>query len=497
MADRLEVGARALTIEEVERVARQGAEVHLAGAARARIAKGRARLDQLLARGERIYGVNTGVGGSQGFALVPEDMERLQHNLMRHLSCATGDPLPRDAVRCAMLLRIATFAIGTSAVRPELVDALVAVLNRGITPVVPRYGSVGASGDLMPSAYIARVLVGMGEAEVGGRRVPAADALQQAGLAPIRFAPKEGLALLNGTTAMTAVAALLQIDAIRVLRALLGAVALSVEALEAPGQPFEPWVHERKGHPGQIAVAALIREALAGSQHIKASSHQSGYSLRCAPQGLGPAWEAFEGARPVIEREINSANDNPLVDPDTGALYQAGNFYGGHIARVLDAWKLDFAVMANWANALMAVLVDPRFNNGLPANLTPQPGVNCGFKGMQLSVTSLACAVRQMAGPSGIHSLPTEEYNEDVVSLGMHAAVTAMDALECLRNETAMVLLASAQAVDLRGGPTRLGQGSRRVYDSMRQAAAFQDQDRPMEQEVAAVAGKIRSGQLA
>jgi phenylalanine ammonia-lyase len=391
-----------------------------------------------------------------------------------------------------MLLRVATFATGTSAVRTELVDALVAALNRGVTPVVPRYGSVGASGDLMPSAYIARLLVGMGEAELSGRRMSAAEALRSAHLEPVRFAPKEGLALINGTTVMTAVASLVWADARRVLRTLLNTIALAVEALQAPNQPFQPWVHEQKGHPGQIAVAAWIGEALAGSQNVTASSRQSGYSLRCAPQGLGPAWEALEDGRAVLEREINSANDNPLIDPESGTFYQAGNFYGGHIARLLDTWKLDFAVMASWGNALMAVLVDPRFNAGLPANLTPEPGVNSGFKGMQLSVTSLACAVRQMAGPSSIHSLPTEEYNEDVVSLGMHAAVTAMEALECVRNETAMVLLAAAQAVDLRGGAARLGQGSRTIYESVRQAAAFQDKDRPMEEEIAALARMIR-----
>jgi phenylalanine ammonia-lyase len=175
-------------------------------------------------------------------------------------------------------------------------------------------------------------------------------------------------------------------------------------------------------------------------------------------------------------------------------LYKAGNFYGGHIARLLDTWKIDFAAMANWGNALMAVLVDDRFSGGLPMNLTPQPGVNCGFKGMQLSVTSLTCAVRQMAGPSSIHSLPTEQYNQDVVSLGMHAAVTAMDALECLRNETAMLLLASSQAVDLRGGPAKLGAGSRRVYDLVRQVARFQEVDRPMEREVSGVTAQIASG---
>jgi phenylalanine ammonia-lyase len=353
---------------------------------------------------------------------------------------------------------------------------------------------VGASGDLRPSAYIARVLAGEGEAEFDGRRLPAVEALAAAGMQPMRFAPKEALALINGTTVMTAVAALVWVDAFQVLRALLGAVALSIEALQAPSLPFEPWVHELKGHPGQIAVAAHLRELLAGSGYTQESSGQTCYSLRCVPQGLGPVWEALEGGRATVEREVNSANDNPLIDPETGRMYKAGNFYGGHIARLLDTWKIDFAAMANWGNALMAVLVDDRFSGGLPMNLTPQPGVNCGFKGMQLSVTSLTCAVRQMAGPSSIHSLPTEQYNQDVVSLGMHAAVTAMDALECVRNETAMLLLASSQAVDLRGGPAKLGAGSRRIYDLVRQAARFQDVDRPMEREVADVAAQISSG---
>jgi len=496
MAETLELGAGTLSIEDVARVAREGAEVRIGDAARARIARGRERLEELLARGERIYGVNTGVGGNVGFSVPPEKMDLLQLNLMRHLGCATGEPLPGDVVRAATLLRAATLVTGASAVRPELVDALAALLNRGVTPVVPRYGSVGASGDLMPSAYIARVLVGMGEAEFQGRRLAAAEALEAAGLHPIRFAPKEGLALINGTTVMTAVASLLWIDAFRVLRALLGAVALSVEAMQSPDLPFEPWVHQQKGHPGQIAVAACLRGMLEGSAYTQPSGGQSCYSLRCAPQGLGQVWEALEDGRAVVEREINSANDNPLIDPETGRMYKAGNFYGGHIARLLDTWKIDFATMANWGNALVAVLVDDRFNQGLPANLTPEPGLNSGFKGMQMSVTSLACAVRQLAGPSSIHSLPTEQYNQDVVSLGMHAAVTAMDALECLRNETAMVLLAAAQAVDLRGGPAKLGRGSRTVHAAVRQLARFQDRDRPMEHEVAAVSAKIAAGQV-
>jgi phenylalanine ammonia-lyase len=494
---RLVLGARPVTIEDVEQVARRGAGVEFAETARVRIRQGRRRLEERLAAGDRIYGVNTGVGGNIKYALDAGQTERLQHNLMRQLSCGTGQPLPQDVVRAAMLLRLSTFSGGASAVRWELVEALTALLNRGVVPVVPRYGSVGASGDLMPSAYIARVLLGMGQADYRGQRMPAEEALRAAGLETIRFAPKEGLALINGTTSMTAFAALLWLDARHILRALLGAAALAIQALEAPAEPYEPWVHESKGHPGQIAVAAYVRALLDGSGFVTESSSQSCYSLRCVPQGLGPAWEALDDARAVIEREINSANDNPLIDPDSGALYRAGNFYGGHIARLLDTWKLDFAIEGNWANALFAVLVDDRFNGGLPANLVREPGVNSGFKGMQVSVTSLACAIRQMAGPSSIHSLPTEQYNQDVVSLGMHAAVTAADALDCLRDETAMLLLAAAQAVDLRGGPQRLGEGSREVYEIVRGLAAFVERDQPMEDQVAAMGVAIHAGRLA
>jgi phenylalanine ammonia-lyase len=491
VTDSLLLGETRLTIEDVLAVARDGQSVRLSDAARARIALGRRRLEEALGRGDRIYGVNTGIGGNVKISLRPDQMEPLQANMVRQIACATGQPLPAEVVRAAALLRIATFLPGASGVRVELVEALAALLNRGVTPIVPRYGSVGASGDLMPSAYIARVLVGEGEAEFEGRRMSALEALAAAGITPLRFAPKEALALMNGTTFMTAVAALVQADASRVLRALLAAVAMAVEATQSPALPFEPWVHEQKGHPGQIATAAYLREMLVGSGYTSESGGQSVYSLRCPPQGLGQVWEALEDGRAVVEREINSLNDNPLIDPETGVLYKAGNFYGGHISRLLDTWKIDFASMANWGNAIMAVLIDDRFSQGLPSNLTPEPGVNSGFKGMQLSVTSLCCAVRQMSAPSSIHSLPTEQYNQDVVSLGMHAAVTAMDALECLRNETAMVLLASAQAVDLRGGPGKLGRGCRSWHERVRSVAAFQNQDRAMEAEIGRVAANV------
>lgn len=208
---------------------------------------------------------------------------------------------------------------------------------------------------------------------------------------------------------MTAAAVLLWVDAGRVVRAVLSAVALALQALQSQTEPYQPWIHDAKGHPGQIAVAAHIRRLLQGNRLTQESTMQSCYSLLCVPQGLGPVWASLDDARQLIEREINAGDDNPLVDIETGDLYQAGNFYGGHIARFLDALKLDFAVMANRNNALIAVLVDEKFNRGLPANLVPEPGLNSGLKWMQLSAASLACAVRQMAGPSSIHSLPTEQ----------------------------------------------------------------------------------------
>jgi histidine ammonia-lyase len=492
----LTLGEGPLSIEQVVSVARTGFYVQFSAAAEIRIRKSREHFEHRLAGGQRIYGVNTGVGGNVNISLDVERMHRLQQNVMSHLCCGTGTPLSEDLVRAATLLRLATFATGTSAVRFELGSALLALLNSGIVPVVPRYGSVGASGDLMPSAYVARVLLGHGEVTYQGARMASEMALALAGLSPIKFAAKEGVALVNGTTFMSAAAALLSEDSWRVLRALIGALALTLEAMEATAEPFEPWVHEQKGHPGQIAVAQYIRRMLDGSSFIHRSESQDCYSLRCAPQGLGPSWEGLLEARKVIEREMNSANDNPLVDPETGRLFQAGNFYGGHMARLLDTWKMDMSVQATWANALFAMLVDPRFNHGLPANLVPDAGVNCGFQGMQLSITSLTCAVRQIAGSSLIHTLPTEQYNQDVVSLGMHSAVTAADALECVRNAVAMSLLAAAQAVDLRGNAARLGAGCRRLHRALRALSPFLEYDRAMEHDINAVSDGIRTGSL-
>lgn len=450
-------------------------------------------------RGEIIYGVNTGVGTNAVFVLPPADAERFQESNLQQLCCGTGPPLAAEIVRGAMLLRAATLSLGLSAVREEVIEQLVKFLNAGITPIVPRYGSVGASGDLIPSGYIAVALLGQGRVWYRGRPHTAQRALSQAGIAPLRLSYKEGLSLINGTTVMTAAAALTVHDAAAVLHAFLAASALAVEALGASPEPFDDWVQRAKGHAGQRAVGRLLRELLRGSQCVGSTadlrrrlkkekvSIQSGYSVRCLPQGIGPMYESLAAARAVIEMEANSANDNPLVDLATGRFYHTGNFYGGHIARSLDALKLDFANLANWCHALMAVLVDDRFSGGLPPALAARPGLDTGFKGMQLSLASLTCAVRQMAAPSTVHPVSTEQHNQDMVSLGVHAALTARDALECSVNAVSILLLAACQAVDLRGAASRLGAGTAEAYRAVRSRSRFVKADRPLDADIAAV----------
>lgn len=510
------LGERRLALADIVAVGRHEAPVELSRepGIRRRIARSRERVAAALARGEVIYAVNTGVGSNAVFRLPDDAIERFQESNLLQLACGTGSPLPGEIVRASMLLRAATLSLGYSAVRVNVVEALLRLLNAGITPVVPRYGSVGASGDLIPSAYAALALLGHGRVTYRRRVIPARRALNEAGISPLRLSYKEGIALINGTTVMTGTAALVVHDAGVLLRAFLAAAALCVEALGAAAEPYDEWVQKVKGHGGQILVGRYLRRLLESSAAVGSTadlrqraagekpgsraphSIQSGYSVRCLPQGIGPMRESIESARAMVEIEANSANDNPLVDPASGRIYHTGSFYGGHVARAMDGLKIDLANLANWTHALMAVLVDDRFSGGLPPALVAAPGLNTGFKGMQLSLASLTCAVRQMAAPSSVHPVSTEQHNQDIVSLGLHAALTARDALECARNAVAILLLSACQAVDLRGAARHLGQGTRPVYTAVRVMSKFVKTDRALEGDVAAVSQSILAQKL-
>lgn len=505
-----------LTFDQIISVAFRGESVSLSTDTgfREKLSSGRRALERKLAEGEIVYGVNTGFGGNARRLIPDHELAHHQQNLVEFLCCGTGDPLPEEIVRAAMLLRANALARGLSAVRPVVIERLIEALNLRVTPVVPRFGSVGASGDLCPSAHIARALIGLGgEVFYRGRRMPAPEALQLAGLEPLELQAKEGLALLNGTTVMTGVAAKVVDDAAYLFGVALGALAMAAEALHSSPDYFHPTIHLAKHHPGQITVAETMTSLLFGSKlavpledirhrvemERKAAngtvaaheSIQSPYSLRCIPQGLGPMVETLEQARVVVEREANSVNDNPLIDPVSDRVYHTGNFYGAHIARAMDGLKLDLANLANWLHSVMGLLMDDRFSNGLPPSLSAEVGVYHGFKGMQLSHSSLVTAIRHWSAPSLIHTLPTEQFNQDVVSLGTHSALTAMDVARLLRDAVSITLLSAAQGVDLREGGEKLGAGTRPIYQKLRSVSPFVKIDRALDRDIAAVSELI------
>lgn len=520
-----------LSLDEIMAVARHGQHVALSAdqVFRRRIGRSREALERKLAAGEVVYGVNTGFGGNARYVIPSDELAHHQQNLLEFLACGVGEPLPEEAVRAAILLRANALARGLSAVRLVVIERLLDLLNHGITPIVPRFGSVGASGDLCPSAYIARVMAGRGEAMYKGCRAPASEALHAEGIERLELEAKEGLALLNGTTVMTGAAAIVVDEAAYLFKLSLGALAMAAEALGSSPDYYHPAIHLAKHHPGQLAVAEMLTSLLFdsklavplddirgrvqeagrranGNHHVAAAAEsiQSPYSLRCAPQGLGPMHEALEQCRVVIEREANSVNDNPLIDPgpegapDAAAerVYHTGNFYGAHIARAMDGLKLDLANLANWLHSLMALLMDDRFSHGLPPSLSPHAGLYQGFKGMQIVHTSLVTAIRHWCAPSLIHTLPTEQFNQDIVSLGTHAALTAMDVTGLLRSVVAVTLLSAAQAIDLRGGDGRLGAGTRPIYRAIRAVSPFVEADRALDRDIAAINGLIARRQI-
>lgn len=503
-----------LSLPEIISVARHGQTVALSPDKdfREKIARGRTALERKLAQGEVVYGVNTGFGGNARYVIPLEELAHHQQNLLEFLSCGVGEPLPEDTVRAAILLRANALARGLSAVRLIVIERLLDLLNHQITPIVPRYGSVGASGDLCPSAYITRVMTGRGDVNYKGARVPAAEALHQEGMQPLGLEAKEGLALLNGTTVMTGIGATVVDDAAYLFRLSLGAIAMAAEALGSSPDYYHPAIHMAKNHPGQLAVAEMMNSLLFdsklaipldeirhrveavsrranGSHDVAAAeeSIQSPYSLRCVPQGLGPMHETLDQSRTVIEREANSVNDNPLIDPLSDRVHHTGNFYGAHVARAMDGLKLDLANLANWLHSVMALLMDDRFSGGLPPSLSPHAGLFQGFKGMQIVHTSLVTAIRHWSAPSMIHTLPTEQFNQDIVSLGTHSALTAMDVTGLLKNVVAITLLSTAQAIDLRAGGGRMGAGTRRIYRAIRAVSDFVEADRALDRDIEAV----------
>lgn len=470
MTVRLALDGRSLTVAELAAVARDPrAAVSADRAALAGLAASRATVEAAIARGETLYGINTGFGKLANVRVGAEDMVRLQTNLIRSHAAGVGIPLERDAVRAMMLLRANVLIRPTSGVRPGLVEALVAALNAGIVPEVPEQGSVGASGDLAPLSHLAMALMGEGrvlEPEPG----PAGPALQRAGLTAWEFGPKEGIAFINGTQAQTALLALLVHDALVLWRSAVGAAAMSLEALRGTPTPLDPRIHDARPHRGQREAAALMRRLLESSE-IRESHRendprvQDAYSLRCAPQVLGAVLDAIEFAAATAQIELNASTDNPLVFD--GEVLSGGNFHGQPVAQALDILAIALTTLQAISERRVERLVNPDLSQGLPAFLTTDAGRSSGFMMVQITAASLVAESRTLAYPASIGSIPTDANQEDFVPMGMAAAWKARRILANAQNVVGAEFYCAAQGLEFLK-PLQPGLGVADLYHRIR-----------------------------
>ena len=450
MGNTVRIDGRSLDLNDVEAVASGGARVDLAEEARQRIAAARGVVDHILTSGQVVYGVNTGFGKLAEVRIPPDQLSRLQLNLLRSHSCGVGEPFSEPVVRAMLLLRANVLATGHAGCRVELVERVVDLLNAGVHPVVPCRGSVGASGDLAPLAHLALPVVGEGEALYQGERLPGGEALQRAGLEPIVLEAKEGLALINGTQTSAAVAGMALVEVRRLLDAADVVCSLTLEAVAGTDAAFDPAVHEARPHPGQLACAANLARLTEGSaireSHRDCGRVQDAYSLRCSPQVHGAARDAFEHVRRVLEIELNSATDNPMVFAD-GRLVSGGNFHGAPLAVVFDYLAAALTDLASISERRQARLVDAALS-GLPAFLSPEPGLNSGFMMVQVAAAALVSECKTLAHPASVDSIPTSAGQEDHVSMSRWAARETASIVDLLRQVLGMEYLTAAQGVE-------------------------------------------------
>lgn len=464
---------QSLLVEDVVRVARNpGVRVTLEPRALRALLESRRLVERAVESGQTIYGINTGFGKLANVRIPPDQLDQLQTNLIRSHAAGVGAPLPPSVVRAVLLLRANVLLRPTSGVRPELVEALVAMLNGGVLPLVPEQGSVGASGDLAPLSHIGLALMGEGEVlSEGGARLPAREALSAAGLRPFRFAPKEGIAFINGTQAQTALLALLVHDARVLWRTAVGAAAMSLEALRGTPSPLDPRIHDARPHPGQVEAAALMRTLLEHSE-IRESHRendprvQDAYSLRCAPQVLGAVGDAIRFAEQTAAVELNASTDNPLVF-DNGDVISGGNFHGQPVAQALDILALTLTTLQAIAERRVERLVNPDLSQGLPAFLTRDPGLSSGLMMVQITAASLVAESRALAMPASIGSIPTDANQEDFVPMGMAAGFKAIRILTNAQRVVAAELLCAAQGLEFLK-PLAPGRGVGALFSRLR-----------------------------
>ncbi len=495
-----ELDGQRLSLAQVVAVARGDEQVTLSDASRARVEQARKVVEQIVAEGRTVYGVNTGFGKLSDVRIERSQLRELQLNLVRSHSCGLGPPLSEAEARALLLLRANVLAEGFSGCRPALIESLIVMLNRGVTPVIPEKGSVGASGDLAPLAHLALTVIGEGEAFYRGERMPGAEALQRAEIEPLQLEAKEGIALLNGTQAMVAVGGLALHRAERVARLADVAGAMTLEAVRGTPVAFDERIHAARPHPGQIEVAAHLRELLRDSQirqsHLENDPRvQDAYSLRCMPQVHGAIRGALRHAREIVEIETGSATDNPLVFAETGEVLSGGNFHGAPLALSFDYAAIAMTDLMSITERRIDRLVNPDSNEDLPPFLTSHPGAASGFMMMQIVAAALLSEAKVLAHPASIDNVPTDGGKEDHVSMGMTAATKLRSIVDNAELITAIELITAAEGLEYRA-PLQPGQGVKQAYKLVRHHVPRLTNDRAMSREIQMIADAISTGEF-
>jgi len=496
--DTVLLGYDGMTLEELAAIARDNAPVDISADATVQLSKSSRLIAKWVAAEEKVYGVTTGFGNLADVSISRSDTRQLQRNLLMSHASGVGKPLDFESVRAVMALRVKDLLRGNSGARPETVQLLVDLLNAGITPVVPEKGSVGASGDLCPLAHLALVLIGLGEADVNGERLPGEKALQRCGLAPVDLDSGEGLALINGTQVMTGIGGLAVYDAVALGKLIDIAASMSLEVLMGSRTEFDPRIHDLRPHPGQARVAANMLKITSNSDIV--SSHkdcgrvQDAYTLRCSPQVHGASHDAVQYARRVVEIEMNSSTGNPLIFNDTETFLTGGNFHGQPVALAMDFMCMAVAELANISERRIERLVNPKLS-GLPAFLVSDGGLNSGFMIAQYAAAALVSENKVLSHPACEDSIPTSANKEDHVSMGTISARKCSEVVKNTEHVIAIEFLCAAQALDLFTN-LKPGEGSLAAYRAIREAIPHLEQDRVMNTDINVMVGLMRSGKL-
>jgi histidine ammonia-lyase len=495
-AMKLVVDHAPLDVDQLRRVWQGPVSISIGKRAKQRISAAQRVVDEVVASGEQVYGVNTGFGQLAQVRISDDELAHLQENLVRSHAVGTGDLLPDDTVRLILVLKVIGLARGHSGVRTELVEALCELVNHGIYPEIPSKGSVGASGDLAPLAHMTGVLLGLGRARVDGESLVALDALSAVGLQPFRLAPKEGLALLNGTQVSTALALAAAFRTERLLAAALVAGALASDAIRGSDTPFDARIQEARGHAGQASVAELLRQLMEGSDirasHVGCDRVQDPYSIRCQPQVAGACLDVLRHVVSVLETEANAATDNPLIFAADHEILSGGNFHAEPVALAADYLALAIAEVGSLSERRIALLIDSHLS-GLPAFLVSDSGLNSGFMMAQVTAAALASENKSCAHPASVDSIPTSANQEDHVSMATYAARRLHGMLDNSAGIVAIELLAAAQGVEFHR-PRKSSEDLERVIAEIRKVSPAYTVDRSLSADIEAVAALVNEG---